>query len=78
VKTTKTTFAEHILPLFRRPEDIMVMRPLGLDLADYESVKRHAAKILSRLADGSMPCDDPWPPDWIARFREWMNDGMLP
>jgi hypothetical protein len=74
------SFATDIRPLFR-DEDIQAM--LGVfNLASYQDVKDHANEIYDALAHPTpaftMPCDGPWPADWVATFRLWMDDGMLP
>jgi len=51
---------------------------MGLDLSSYEDVKAQAQVIFSRLEDGSMPCDEPWPEDQIAKFKSWIDEGMKP
>ena len=51
---------------------------MGLDLSSYEDVKAQAQGIFSRLEDGSMPCDEPWPEDQIAKFKSWIDEGMKP
>jgi hypothetical protein len=71
-----TGFASDIRPLFR-DKDIDEMA-FAFDLADYEAVKEHADTIYERLADGSMPCDDAWPPERIALFRSWIDGGHRP
>jgi hypothetical protein len=72
------TFATDIRPLFRDDPDVETMTSMGLDLSSYADVKAKAKAIYSRLADGSMPCDGPWPADRIARFKQWMDEGMQP
>ncbi len=72
------SFATDIRPLFRDAEDVEVMKNFGLDLSSYEDVKAQAENIYSRLDDGSMPCDEPWPKEQIARFKQWMNEGTAP
>lgn len=72
------SFAKDIRPLFRDEPDVEAMKGFGLDLSSYDDVKTHAAGILERLDDGSMPCDEPWPKEQIARFKQWMDDGMAP
>jgi hypothetical protein len=72
------SFAQDIRPLFRDDFDIEAMKQVGLDLSSYEDVKSQAANIYARVADGSMPCDDPWPQEQIAKFKQWMNEGMAP
>ena len=72
------SFAADIRPLFRDDPDVEAMKPFGLDLSSYADVKAQAQSIYERLDDGSMPCDEPWPKDQIARFKQWMDDGMAP
>ena len=72
------SFATHIRPLFRDTPDIDEMKVYGLDLSSYADVKEQAENIYSRVADGSMPCDEPWPEDRIALFKQWMDEGMAP
>ena len=70
------SFATDIRPLFRDSPDVDSMKNFGLDLSSYEDVKAHAEAIYSRLEDGSMPCDDAWPKEQLAKFRLWMDEGM--
>lgn len=70
------TFAQDIRPLFR-DKDVDEMR-FAFDLSNYDDVKDNAQGIADRLADGSMPCDTPWPEDQIALFRQWMEEGSPP
>lgn len=72
------SFAADIRPLFRESPDIDAMKNFGLDLSSYEDVKLQAEGIYNRLDDGSMPCDEPWPKEQIARFKQWMDEGMNP
>jgi hypothetical protein len=72
------SFAADIRPLFRDTPDVETMRDFGLDLSSYEDVKQRATDIHARLADGSMPCDSPWPPERIALFARWIDEGMAP
>lgn len=73
----KMSFAADIKPLFRE-FDIESMKDAGLDLSSYEEVKAKAAAIYKLLTDKSMPCDTPWGPADIQKFKFWMDDGMLP
>jgi hypothetical protein len=70
------SFASDIRPLFRR-DDAEAMS-WAFDLASYEDVKENAEAIHERLAEGSMPCDDPWPDEQVQRFRDWIDAGMPP
>ena len=72
------SFAKVIRPLFRDEHDVKTMKNFGLDLSDYSDVKTQAKNILERLLDQTMPCDEPWPPDRIALFKRWMDEGMEP
>ena len=69
-------FAAHIKPLFR-PRDRESMS-FGFDLWAYEDVKAHAADILDRLRNGSMPCDGAWPQDRVEVFERWTATQMRP
>ena len=48
----------------------------AFDLWSYDDVRAHAAGILDRLRNGTMPCDGAWPPDRIAVFRRWTETGF--
>jgi len=66
-------FKQEIRPLFRaRDRDEMSWL---FDLWRVEDVRNHADAILSRLEDGSMPCDAPWPEAQLKRFRSWIEAG---
>lgn len=67
-------FEIDIKPLFR-PKDINAMKRF-FDLSKYEDVKSHAAEVIERLEDGSMPCDGSWPEQDVTLFREWHKGGM--
>jgi hypothetical protein len=71
------SFAADIRPLFRE-SDVDAMQGYGLDLSSYEDVKARVLEIHQCLQDGSMPCDEPWPPERVALFRQWVDDGMAP
>jgi hypothetical protein len=66
-------FERDIRPLFR-DNDIDEMR-FAFDLSRYDDVKGNAEAIYLRLEDQSMPCDEPWPPERIALFRQWIDAG---
>ena len=67
------SFAAHIKPLFRE-KDRQSMS-FVFDLWSAPDVRAHAAEILDRLRDGSMPCDTTWPPGWIDVFVRWTRTG---
>jgi hypothetical protein len=68
------SFGSHIRPLFReRDRQSMTF---AFDLWSSRDVRAHAADILERLANGSMPCDGAWAEDKIQVFRRWAESGM--
>ena len=72
------SFKTDIRPLFRDTPDVDSMKEFGLDLASYDEVKAKAKEIYVTLEEGSMPCDEQWPPDRLAIFKQWMDEGMAP
>ena len=62
-----------IRPLFRET-DVSSMS-MAFDLASYNDVRGNADRILEKLADGSMPCDGPWPQERVELFRGWVDAG---
>lgn len=69
-------FERSIRPLFRQ-EDRESMT-WAFDLWSYTDVKSHAAAIVERLRDGSMPCDGAWSAEKINVFQRWIDSGMAP
>ena len=64
-------FEAQIMPMFReRDRRAMQSR---FDLWSYDDVSQHADSILTRLRDGSMPCDGSWPPAQIELFERWVE-----
>jgi CDGSH-type Zn-finger protein/truncated hemoglobin YjbI len=70
------SFAAHIRPLFTQ-RDRQSMS-FAFDLWSADDVRAHAADILARIEDGSMPCDGAWPPDRIDVLRRWNDAGQPP
>jgi hypothetical protein len=68
------SFARDIQPLFR--EDDRASMDFAFDLWDYHDVRTHAQDILTRLSEGTMPCDGEWPEQQIDLFRRWVDGGM--
>ena len=68
------SFATHIKPLFR--EHDRQSMTFAFDLWSYDDARAHAAGILERLSNGTMPCDGAWPPDRITVFRRWTETGF--
>jgi len=71
------SYAKDIRPLFRS-NDVEAMKLHGLDLSSFEDVSAWADSILSRLEDGSMPCDGRWGKESLDKFRQWQQDGKRP
>jgi hypothetical protein len=70
---SSTSYTTSIKPLFRESDRGAML--WAFDLWSYEDVSRHATGILTRLEDGEMPCDGPWPPEQVATFRQWVAEG---
>ena len=70
------SFEQHVKATFRE-RDRKSMR-FAFDLWSVDDVRANAPDILSRLRDGSMPCDGAWPPEWVDMFDRWMQTGMNP
>ena len=66
-------FETQIKPLFReRDRESMLFR---FDLWSYDDVSQHAEVILTRLREGTMPCDGAWPPAQVDVFQRWVEGG---
>jgi len=50
----------------------------AFDLWSYADVTAHAAGILDRLRNGTMPCDGAWPQDRVELFDRWTATQMQP
>jgi CDGSH-type Zn-finger protein/truncated hemoglobin YjbI len=70
------SFEAHIKPLFRASDRKSMS--FVFDLWSHDDVAAHAAAILTRLQDGSMPCDGAWPAAWIEVFQRWAESGTRP
>ena len=69
-------YEAHIKPLFR-VHDHESMRFM-FDLWAYRDVSAHADHILTRLQQGSMPCDGAWPREEVEVFHRWIQGGKQP
>jgi hypothetical protein len=70
------TYWKDIRPKFR-DSDITTMKRHGVALDDPSDVSAKADMIGKRLNDGDMPCDNPWPQDWIDTFDCWIQEGKV-
>ena len=70
------SFEAHVKPLFRaRDRQSMVF---AFDLWSPADVQAHAADILARLENGTMPCDGAWPREKKDVFKRWTESGFRP
>jgi hypothetical protein len=67
------SYAADVKPLFRERDRGSMLS--HFDLWSHDDVSEHAAAILARLEDGTMPCDGAWPPDRVDVFRRWVAEG---
>lgn len=72
------TFENDVKPLFRERDRGAMLGVAQFDLWSRDDVAEHSQDILRRLEDGSMPCDQSWPQERVAIFREWVEAGMAP
>ena len=70
------SFVAHIKPLFREHDRKSMAR--AFDLWSEADVQAHAAAILDRLSNGTMPCDGAWPAEKVEVFRRWTETGFQP
>ena len=70
------SFAHDIRAMFRDKDVQEMMDIAHFDLSNYADVRAHAADIYERVADGSMPCDGAWSAEQIAKFKQWLDEGM--
>jgi hypothetical protein len=70
---SEPSFSRDISPLFR-DDDVEAME-WAFDLRSYEDAREHAADMLERLENGTMPPDEKWPAERIELFRAWMDAG---
>jgi len=69
-------FAAHIKPFFRQQDRHSMS--FAFDLWSFDDVRTRATDILTRLQEGSMPCDGAWPAGKIEVFKRWADTGMQP
>jgi hypothetical protein len=74
--TETPTFETDVKPLFRDRDRGAMLSVAGFDLWSRDDVAENSQAILKRLEDGSMPCDQAWPEEHVATFRQWVEAGM--
>jgi hypothetical protein len=67
------SFDTDIKPLFREKDRDSMRR--AFDLWSYADVRTHAAAIAERVKNGSRPGDGAWPPERVALFERWVENG---
>ncbi len=72
------TFENDVKPLFRERDRGAMVSVAQFDLWSRDDVAEHSQEILQRLESGSMPCDEAWPEERVAIFRQWVGAGMPP
>lgn len=77
------SFTKNIRPLFT-DEDVEHMS-FAFNLASYDDVKTNSAAILDRVSrpagsPGRMPPPprEPWTPEQVQLFKDWINGGYQP
>ncbi|HWX97094.1 MAG TPA: hypothetical protein VNZ01_09605 [Solirubrobacteraceae bacterium] len=73
VPSEPVSYTADIKPLFRERHRTSMLS--HFDLWSYDDVSDHATAILTRLEEGSMPCDGAWPADRVEVFRSWLEQG---
>jgi hypothetical protein len=72
-RSPQPTWEQDIKPMFREWDRAEMM--YLLDLWSYQDVRDNAESIYDRVADGTMPCDAPWPQERIDLFGAWVSAG---
>ena len=67
------SFDRDIKPLFRDGDRESMLSTF--DLWSYDDVAGWSDAILTKLRDGSMPCDGVWPDERVALFEGWVAAG---
>jgi len=70
------SFEKDIKPMIREEDRNEMM--FAFDLWNYAEFKRDLPRIADRIRDKSMPPDGGWPDEWIAKFEQWIAEGMNP
>jgi len=73
------TYSHDIRPLFR-DMDIACMVPRGklLNDATWMCTPANAQRVFNAVSTHRMPPDAPWPPERVALFKQWMDQGLKP
>jgi len=74
------SFEKDVRPMFTEV-DIDHMKHAGMDLSNYEDVKRHAGAIYAVVSAGTMPppgTGERWSVQMCDRFKQWQAQGCPP
>ena len=72
---TSVTWTNDIQGMFTAAENAC-MKPRGIDLSSYASVRQHALSIYSEVESGDMPLGGPrWSSDMVNTFGCWIQQG---
>jgi len=74
--TDGMSFERDLKPLFRESDRATMLSVANFDLWKRDDVADNSRAILSRLEEGSMPCDEAWPADQVETFRRWVEAGL--
>jgi hypothetical protein len=71
------TYSHDIRPLFR-DMDITCMGPRGKHLDDpvWMCTPANAQRVFNAVSAHRMPPDAAWPPERVALFKQWMDQGL--
>ena len=70
------SFEHDVRPMFREKDRDSMLK--AFDLWSRSDVQAHQDAIVKRLREGTMPCDEAWPPEQVAVFQRWMASGSAP
>jgi hypothetical protein len=75
------SFAKDIRPMFT-DLDVDHMKPAGMDLSNYDDVKKHAIAIYAAVSEGIMPPsgwnEERWTQEMCNAFKLWQEQGCPP
>jgi hypothetical protein len=67
------SFESDVKPLFRESDREAMLSVF--DLWSFNDVSANAGRIFAAISEGSMPCDEPWPPENVALLKRWIDGG---
>ena len=67
------SFETEVKPMFRERDRGSM--EFAFDLWSFDDVSEYADAILTRIRDGSMPCDGAWSTAQVELFERWIASG---